>query len=378
MTTESLRAWKDLCARLDELGSVVLSDDFATAEPLDMLKQLADQTANWLEWYVFHSDPARPYWHRQQDVIGQYGGPNADNCYRHVRLDPKLRYRVAGNMRGCEDWLMTLRTAFMFQSGTTKADYTASEMGFRPGEDFEFIIGPGGIEVPEGVIMATIREYYFDWQPREPLLMTIECLDAPDGAATLTDESLAERISTARQAIDHSMIYWNDYLENVRKATPANEFAPSHRGAKGLQLAQYLFCHWDLQPGESLVIDTDVPRARYWSFQLYPMGTFVHLDLHDRISSLNFSQVKRGDDGRVQVVVGDTDTGAANWLDTGGRQRGLLIFRWFWPEEGADEAPPSPSNKVVPAAELSGPVTPDERRATLAARRSHLSWRFRE
>ena len=371
------RAWKDLCARLAELGDEVLGEDYATSDGLEMVQHIADQTANWISWFVFHADPTRPFWHRQQDVVGRYGGPNADNSYRHVRLDPSLRYRVAGNMRSCEDWLLTLRSAFMFQSGTTLADYTASEMGFHPGRDFEFVLGRDGLEIPEGVIMGTVREYYIDWQQREPAVFTIECLDAPEQSIKLTDELLAERIRTAQLAIEHSVVYWNQYLEGVRAARPPNQFAPSHRGAKGLDLAQYLFCHWDLAPGESLVVESDVPVARYWSFQLYPLGTFEHLDLLDRVSSLNHTQVALEDDGRVRVVVGAADPGMPNWLDTGGRSRGLLIYRWFWPAQ-PDADPPAPTTRTVPTAALAGPLLPEERRATVTARRQHLAWRFRE
>lgn len=376
MTNQSIQAWKDLCARLEQLGTEVLGDDYAAAERLEMLQHVADQTSVWLSWFLFHADPTRPFWHRHQDVVGRYGGPNADNSYRHTCLDPSLRYRITGKMHGCEEWLMTLRTAFMFQSGTTLADVTASDLGIGPGDDFELLLGGDGIPIPDGVIMATVREYYFDWQPREPATFTIECLDAPELSAPLTDERLAEQIRTSQLGIDHSVVYWNRYLEDVRAAGPPNEFQPSHRGAKGLALAEYLFCHWDLGPEESLVIDTDLPAARYWSLHLYPLGTFEHLDLHDRITSLNQVQLTV-EDGRLRAVVGGVDPGWPNWLDTGGRRRGHLIYRWFWPtDEGAD--PPSPTTRVVPAGELTGPITPVERRATMTARRRHLAWRFRE
>lgn len=388
----ALAAWRSLCARLDELGGEVLGDDYAGADPVEMLAHVADQTVNWLSWSVFHADPRRPAWHRQQDLVGRYGGPNADNTYRHVRLDPAHRYRITGHMHGCDDWLLTLRTAFMHQQGTTVADLTASELGISRGEPFEIVLGgDDGIPLPDGVLLATVREYYLDWSAEEPATFTIECLDPPDEPAPLTDEVLARRLDDARASIDHSVGFWNRYLEDGRASGPTNRFLPSHRGAKGLNLAQYLHLYWDLDDDHSLVIDTDLPAARYWSFELYPMGTFEHLDLHDRITSLNHTQLVvdradtdaddgepgRVDDDRVRLVVGGHDPGWPNWLDTGGRARGLLIYRWFWPTD-PEAAPPSPTTDVVPAGSLHGPVTPDERRRTMDERRRHLAWRFRE
>ncbi len=376
--SESLQAWQRLCARLGELGEVVLGEGYETTEPIEMLTHVLDQTVNWLSWYVFHADPTRPAWHRQQDLVGRYGGPNSDNTYRHVRLDPAHRYRIAGHMHGCDDWLMTLRTAFMHQQGTTVVDLTASELGFRRGEPFELLLGGDeGIPIPDGVILATVREYYLDWQAEEPATFTVECLDAPDLAPPPTDAVLAARIEDALASIDHSVTYWNGYMNDGRDSGPLNAFLPSHHGAKGLQLAQYLHLYWELDHDEALVIDTDLPDARYWSFQLYPMGTFEHLDLHERITSLNQTQVTLTD-GRVRLAVGGTDPGWPNWLDTGGRRHGMLIYRWFWP--GTDDAaPPSPTTSVLPAADLEhGPVTPAQRRETMELRRRHLAWRFRE
>lgn len=380
----ALTAWQALCARLDELGTEVLGPDHAGADPVEMLAHVADQTVNWLSWSVFHADPTRPAWHRQQDLVGRYGGPNADNSYRHVRLDPGHRYRIAGHMHGCDDWLLTLRTAFMHQQGTTVGDLTASELGIARGEPFELLLGgDDGVPIPEGVVLATVREYYLDWTPEEPATFTIECLDPPDEPTPPTDELLARRIDDARASIDHSVRFWSRYLEDGRASGPTNHFLPSHRGAKGLNLAQYLHLYWDLDDDRSLVIDTDIPAARYWSFELYPMGTFEHLDLHDRITSLNHTQlvidrVDAAEHGpRVHLAVGGRDPGWPNWLDTGGRTSGLLIFRWFWPT-APDAAPPSPTTDVVAATSLHGPVTPAERRRTMSDRRRHLAWRFRE
>jgi hypothetical protein len=73
--------------------------------------------------------------------------------------------------------------------------------------------------------------------------------------------------------------------------------------------------------------------------------------------------------------VSATDPGSRNWLDTAGRRRGMLIFRWFWP---TGDGVPSPTATVVPVAEVAGDgVTAATRAATMAARRAHLAWRFR-
>src|SRR5262249_36502421 len=135
------------------------------------------------------------------------------------------------------------------------------------------------------------------------------------------------------------------------------------------------FCFYTLDDTEALVIDTDLPDARYWSFQLYTLGGFEPVDPVNHISSLNHIQAVVGDDDRVRLVVSATDPGTANWLDTGGRRRGMLIFRWFWP---TGDGVPEPTAAVVPLeAAATSDVAPAERAATMTARRHHLAWRFR-
>ena len=124
-----------------------------------------------------------------------------------------------------------------------------------------------------------------------------------------------------------------------------------------------------------------MPDARYWSLQLYPEAWFELADPVERITSLNHLQAEVSDDGRIRAVVSHRDPGVANWLDAGGRQRGLCTLRWFWPQ--SDDAP-EPTARVVSvdeAADVLGAsvrrVDPAERAAVLAARRRHLAWRFR-
>jgi hypothetical protein len=217
-------------------------------------------------------------------------------------------------------------------------------------------------------------------------VFTISCLDPDAGepaSGSREGSVLAGRIDDAVTAVEHSIEYWNEYLRALRAEHPANAFAPPLRLAKGLDAARYGFCFWDLGPDEALVVETDVPDAQYWSFQLYQLGWFELVDIADRQSSLNHTQALADPDGRVRVVVAHRDPGVPNWLDTGGRRAGLLTLRWFWPGSSSMETL-TPTTRVVPVSEVPAALppstprtTPAERAATLESRRTHLAWRFR-
>ena len=142
-----------------------------------------------MEWSLAHQDPRAPMFQRQNDLVLQWGGPNADNIYRHARVHPSHTYRIVGRMHSCEDFILAIRRNFMhMEINGTIAELSAHELGLQPGDDFEILLGgegdePNRVPLPDGALSVSIREYYFDWQPREPATFTIECLDADGPAA---------------------------------------------------------------------------------------------------------------------------------------------------------------------------------------------------
>ena len=136
---------------------------------------------------------------------------------------------------------------------------------------------------------------------------------------------------------------------------------------------------WDLGPDEALVIETDIPRARYWGLQLATLGWFEQVDPIQRITSINQHQAIPGQDGRIRFVIAHADPGVPNWLDTAEHRDGLLTYRWFWPEMD-----PTPTSRVVKLADVrnvlpakTATIDAQARRDEIRTRKQHLAWRFR-
>ena len=380
-------AWRDFCRRIEALGERMLGEDFpsdATGRA-EGVAHLADQVACWLAWSTGHSDPRAPFFHRSNDLVTQWGGPNQDNVYHHATIDPSLRYRISGHMHSCEDFVLTLRAGFMhMEVWGTRATARASERGIRRGEPFELLLGgdgsdPDWIQIPEGVVAASLREYYVDWQNEEPAVFTIECLDELPAPPRATSEEVAARLEGAFAQIESSIVYWNDYMRDGRAQGVDNEFAMPMKVTKGLAAARYSFCFWNLEPGQALLVTSDVPRAAYWGLQLYNEAWFEQGDPIHRITSINQQQVVVDDDGRFRMVLSQEDPGVPNWLDCGGHSRGLLTYRWFWPE-----GDPTFDARMVAISEVGdclppGTATVDAaaRREEIRRRKQHLAWRFR-
>ncbi|MCQ3807205.1 MAG: DUF1214 domain-containing protein [Acidimicrobiaceae bacterium] len=381
-----LKAWHAACDRLKEMGARMTEAPFATdpGGQLEGFEHLADQLSLWLAWETLHADPTRPFFHRHNDLVSQWGGPNNDNTYRHARIDPTRRYRIVGRMHSCEEFLLAVRAGFMHRPvWGTVAQLTATDHGIHEGEDFELTLGGDrpDVELPQGAVMVSFREYYYDWRPLEPATITIECLD-PEPPTPLTARLFEARLHETLNEIEESLDYWNDYLVNNRALRTDNSFtANTVKLNKGLADARYEFCFWDLAEDEALVIDCDQPDARYWSMHLYTMHNFEPVDPYAHISSRNHRQVEVSPDGRVRIVASATDPGVRNWLDVAGRRNGLCTLRWFWPHR---ETRPIPTTTVVPLAQVRSILpadtpafTPSQRHTEVNARQAHLRWRFR-
>ncbi len=379
---DEARSWRDLLAGLEQLGDSVMASSPAgdRERQTEGFVHLAEQLLCWLEWSLGYGDPAWPTFQRQNDLVTPWGGPNADNVYRHARVTPRYTYVVRGQMNSCDEFALAIREGFRHtDTPGTLVELTASDIGIGPGDEFTLLLGgsgpePNRVPLPDGSVMCSVREYYFDWREREPAAWTIERLTGEPGSTP----SFTEHMEEALKLTEQSLVYWADYMHSARARQEDNAFGSKVDVPRGLRLSQFLFCFFDLEPNEALVVETQIPDARYWSFQLYGLEYFRPLDI-GRTTSLNHRQMATGDDGRVHVVVAPEDPGVPNWLDTMGRRAGLLNYRHFW---GAPL--PSPQTRVVPIADVRDVLPPDtatvapvQREAEILARRRHLAWRFR-
>jgi hypothetical protein len=356
-------------------------------ERVEGVAHIAKQWSCWSNWELFHADPRRPLFQRQNDLLTPWGGPSADYVYRHARIDPSRTYIFRGHMNSCDEFVIAMRAGFMHQAvWGTITQHCASDHGIGKGDTFEIQIGgtPGSlphIPIPDAATVLSFREFYFTWEETDPAVFTLECIDDDVDAPTprLDDTVLAARMERAITSTEESIRFWNNYISEKRGLAPANTFAPTMRVSGGLELARYGFCFYDIAPDSALIVETDIPTARYWGFQLYETAWYDLLEPLDRLISTNHTDTHVSSDGKVRMVISHTDPGCANWLDAGGRREGLLTFRWFWASTD-----PSPTTKVIPVDDVwahlpndTPAFDPHERAERVRQRRRQLTWRFR-
>jgi hypothetical protein len=262
----------------------------------------------------------------------------------------------------------------------------ASQLGVGPGDDFELILSsepqPGNwFPLDPSASFVHVRDYYFDWQPREPAPFVIERRDTQGlPAPRPTAGQVAVALEDAAREVEHSLVFWRDYQARMRAgADGVNRFGEPAFIGRGVRDIRYSHAFVVVGSDDALVVELDPTDATMWDVMLYNRTWYEALDFATRTTSLNHRQVEVDADGRARVVIAGFDPGAANWLDTQGRAEVLATIRWFRPPDV-----PTVSTTLVARHELSthlpaetARVDAGGRRAQIRAREAHIAWRYR-
>jgi hypothetical protein len=389
--TLSTDPWANFCDRMKTLGPVLADSAFAQGphDRAEGMRHLARLTTYALQWYLEFGDrDAPPAFHRYDDDIVKWGGPNADNHYLRARLDPAGTYRVTGDVHGVHQLIVSTNEGDMaLGQYQVFAERHLGELTLPDGR-LDLVVGGAEPEDHRGDWLPLhpdtdhllIRIYVTDWATDAIPDLDIERIDrvtVPPQRPTI--ESMTETLDSAATWVEASLPFWAAYQERTRSLLDSNTLSPPSRPPGGAHDIAYGGGHWDLGDGEVLLIEFDQPDADHWSVQLYSVGLFESLDIAHRQVSLNDAQAHVDDDGRVRLVVAAEDPGAPNWLDTERRPTGMIAYRWVWAR-----STPAPITTVLTVADLDGALPPDHphidedtRRQQLDDRRRGIARRFR-
>jgi len=381
-------AWRAFCGRLAAAGDRILADDFpaSDADRAEGYRHLASQVACWLTYAIGHTDPAHPAFFRSSDLIYLWGGPNADQVARRAMISGEGTYRVSGNMGSCEDFVLQVKLGRTQSGGAdVSSELYASALGLHPGDDFEILLSqapqPGRwMALDPDAAFVHVRDYYFDWQARQPATFVIERLDTQGTAAPpASPDRVAQMLDEAAHEVEHSIVFWKDYQERLRAGQTINAFGPPAYVPRGVQDIVYSHAFVSLSEGDALVVELDAAAAELWDIGLYNRAWYEALDYASRVTTLNHRMTHIDGDGKARITIAATDPGVTNWLDTTGRSEVMATIRWWRPP-----VMPTLRADVVPLAQL-GAVLPTgtpavdapARQEQIRRRAAHTAWRYR-
>lgn len=348
-----------------------------------LYKQFAMNIAQGYFLY-FQSDPAYPDWapFENSAFLAQ---PNPDAVYYYTAVDGGGIYRVTGE-RGNAPVVGFATGKIMIGMGEPPGpgfnNYDVDALKCNDDGTFEVMFSterPAGHDGnwlylhPESRFLL-LRQFSYDWGRERDVRLAIERLDitaprpAQDSAAV--DRQLCELFGNYVRGLSRVCL---GYIQKSRNRGRPHEMRLtdfSDLGNSGDWPQAYFECVYDLQPGEALILETELPeRHQYWNVQVID-ALWNQVDLVHRQSSLNGRQARLDPDGKFRAVLSVEDPGVHNWLDTGGSLRGMLIGRWY-----RCSSHPTPRLRKVKFSELSRhlPDTPsisaEQRAEALRARR---------
>jgi hypothetical protein len=335
---KTVEAWAFVQKMLGDITGIVAEDAENERELLEGLGVLSRVTALCSELTV-EADPDLPWFFDMCSPTRLVGGPNPDGKYLLAMIRGDRAYRVTGT-RGTTAYLgvqvlagtgMTPRrmaayvsdTDLTLDSGQFALVFAATEPS--PAE----LDGAQWVPIPEDATSIVVREYIADADTERSATLRIDP-PTPHPPRPLSDDEAAEqftamawtmmKLTTLHRTIKPELLSQPNTLVTAEAADLGDaDTTPDNL---------YMIGTFRLDADESLVLEFEPPDTRYWNVTLENIWHEC-LEPRRRHSSVTNKGVTPDADGLVRIAVGANDFGHGHWLDTGGRHRGFIVFRWL-------------------------------------------------
>ncbi len=318
--------------------------------------------------------------------------PNPDFLYRYAFLDGRGTWRIEGVRRSAHFVDAQMISGFWGDPKMRMMEsYGFDALGIEVDGKVDIHLGPEPPKQPGPWIRTDsdaerntliVREAFYDWsRERRSSLRLQSTARQPIDSGAPGEAEMARRLDAALRMIRFCHDTFSGRLTaNVVEAVGYNRFLlldTSRNEAAANPVAGYVPVVFELEAKHALVLEFEIPRATYWGLQVGDLW-WQAADYVDHQSSLNGRQVVADPDGRARIVVSAEDPGVANWLDTTGIARGVVLLRWYHADRH-----PIPEAKRLRVSDLTEALPPetirldrDERRRRLAARRAAVLGRY--
>ncbi len=360
-----------------------------TSDAVSYVRQLAQLN---LDTQLLALDPDHPVFFRDPDPFSVPGSNppvrsgiyDPDNISYIAIVNGADQYRITGKRGNSDDLSVQAINGFPGAGSTGNPTATLLKNQITVGANGTYTITIGGTQpagsagnwlptVPQTTLIS-VREAFNNWPDAVGDQLRIQTVgQTGPPPAQLTNQQLDTAIDAATSAVTQQASYWTTLWGSLLSSLPSNQVrtpSPTQGGLAG-QLSS--LSHFDLTPGQALVVSVGKSNAAYQGFEA--ADAFAQsLPYATHQSSLNATQAQVSSDGRYWFVVSPKDPGVPNWIDTEGYTQGFLFLRW---QELTGALPPAddPTSQMVALSAVrsalpagTATVTPAQRKTALAAR----------
>jgi len=284
--------------------------------------------------------PERPRFVQIVSPWRKLGGDNADALYYFAPLSPGKRYRVRGTAG------RTVYVGFTIYGGAEPdrfhivSNLASPDLEVAPDGSFEVTVSadprpedPNVLRTDATANCLMVRRYFLDKQGMrdEPGVQIIEADEEAPIPANLTAEEMARRIRSITA-------FLRGWFRLVPVPMPPVPMAYNRMGKPRQASADtghwstpdnhHAFGFYRLKPDEVLYVRGRAPECIYWSVHLWNPFLQTYDYVHHR-SALNSSEVELDDQRRFELAIAHRDFGHPNFVDTTGKERGFVYFRFL-------------------------------------------------
>lgn len=289
-------------------------------------------------------DPDNPILYRNPDPFSVPGldppNPsgiwNPDNLNYIAVISGAGTYQLSGIRGNSVDLSFQAITGFPGDdtTGTPTATLSLPQISVNPNGNYTINIGQAAqsgnwLPTTAQTTVLSIRETFNNWGTAVPDQLHLVRVDQTGPPLVhLSSDQIVSALNAASGQVVEESVFWDAYWTALLARLPANFVIPASATVGGLPTQISSLDHFDLAPGQALVID--VPPDQYSAYQGLEVadvwGQTLPYATHE--SSLNASQAYLGSDGLYHFVISATDPGVPNWIDTDGHSEGFVFLRW--------------------------------------------------
>ena len=386
-----MSGWEERIARLGDTSELLK----LFANPDDPQAATEAERLFWMTlasgWFTAFADPDLPDFVPAVNTHLNCIGTNPDFIYGTASIDGSGSYLVTGE-RGDGLFLLMDITAgglgVMDELGPSLGTLDFDTLALDDERRFSLLLSADKPADWEGdwqrldpaTRSLSLRQASYDWGQGREARIAIERTDKLHSPRCWSADEIAKRLTALVGYPKRLSGMAMGFIKAQRDKSLWNALEHDDWAGKGgVQGQHYYQGLFRLEPGQVLLLETDLPKTvRYWNVQLSDM-LWNSVDWMNRQSSLNGGQAQIDADGKFRAVIALDDPGIPNWLDTGGNSEGAIMLRWTEASSG-----PTPSLRLLDLADLRSQlpagtpyVTHERREEQLRARRRAVQYRRR-
>lgn len=286
---------------------------------------------------AFDYDLDHPVFINATHQYARQGLDNPDAVYFNAFIKDDAEYVVTGRRGTTADLSFQVMdgnygpasapgSVAAFDDREIKIDADGSfEIRFGPvsddaGENY-FALGPGSS-------IIIVREVYSDWSTEDRgqlYIRRVDTIGVP--AAPLERDRIAKRYAVAGKMLIGRLKTWFAFPEWFTYKEPVNTLTVPRSTPGGLASQYSSIGHYELTHDQAMVVT--VPRCDC-DYQAIQIGSqwYISTDYVHHQTSLNAAQSATDPDGLLRYVISERNPGVANWLETSGHPKGVMMLRW--------------------------------------------------